>query len=48
MAGEFGWCLIDEIPVTGDIEEVSLNKKPQQWVVYAINTIWHRKKKFSV
>lgn len=27
MAGEFGWCLIDEIPVTGDIEEVSLNKK---------------------
>ncbi|MGM0126073.1 hypothetical protein IGI37_003474 [Enterococcus sp. AZ194] len=27
MAGEFGWSLIDKIPETGDIEEVSLNKR---------------------
>ncbi|WP_368251136.1 ROK family protein [Enterococcus sp. 2201sp1_2201st1_B8_2201SCRN_220225] len=27
MAGEFGWMMIDQLPDTGDIEEVSSNKK---------------------
>ncbi|KAF1299100.1 sugar kinase [Enterococcus sp. JM4C] len=27
MAGEFGWSMIDSIPTTGDIEEVSLNRR---------------------
>ncbi|MDH6364922.1 beta-glucoside kinase [Enterococcus sp. PF1-24] len=27
MAGEFGWTVIKDLPATGDIEEVSVNKK---------------------